>query len=146
MNKKVIIYTDGSCLNNPGIGGYAALLIYGEHQREVTGAELDTTNNRMELMAAISALEALKEACEVELYTDSEYLQKGITEWLPNWVKKNWRTSNGKPVKNKELWERLYEATQHHTIAWKWTRGHVGNVYNERVDRLANAARDALRS
>ena len=140
----VTIYTDGGAKPNPGPGGWAALLMYGPHQKEISGNEADTTNNRMELLAAISALEALKEACIVDFYTDSEYLKNGITKWLRNWVKKGWRTASRNPVKNQDLWERLDEATQRHDIHWHWTRGHAGNTHNERVDQLATAARERL--
>lgn len=142
----VTIYTDGGSKPNPGPGGWAALLIYADQEKELTGGDKKTTNNRMELIAACQALEALTQPCEVALYTDSEYLKKGITEWLPNWIRKNWRTAAGKPVLNQDLWERLYEATQRHTIQWKWTRGHAGNVYNERVDQLATQARLSLKN
>ena len=142
---KVTIYTDGGAKPNPGgPGGWAALLIYGEHQKAFSGGERSTTNNRMELMAACEALEALKQPCEVEFYTDSQYLRNGITQWLKNWVKNGWRTSNKKPVLNQDLWERLYAATQRHDIKWRWTRGHAGDVYNERVDQLATQAREKM--
>ncbi len=142
---QVTIYTDGGAKPNPnGPGGWAALLIYGDHQKELSGGESSTTNNRMELIAAISALEALKEPCAVTLYTDSQYLQNGITTWLHNWVKNGWRTAAKKPVKNQELWHRLNTATQRHDINWQWVRGHAGNEHNERVDQLATAAREKL--
>jgi ribonuclease HI len=147
LKPHVTIYTDGGAKPNPnGPGGWAALLIYSDVQKELSGGEVSTTNNRMELTAACEALEALKQPCEVTFYTDSEYVQKGISEWLPNWVKKNWRTSTGKPVKNQDLWERLYAATQRHKITWKWVRGHAGNHYNERVDQLATAVREKIGS
>ena len=147
MKPQVTIYTDGGAKPNPnGPGGWAALLIYSDVQKELSGGEPATTNNRMELTAACEALEALKQPCEVTFYTDSEYVQKGISEWLSNWVKKNWRTSTGKPVKNQDLWERLYAATQGHKISWKWVRGHAGNAHNERVDQLATAAREKIGS
>lgn len=144
MNSKprVTIYTDGGCKPNPGgPGGWAALLIYGENRREMSGGEGSSTNNRMELTAACEALEALNKPCEVDFFTDSQYLKKGISEWLPNWINRNWRTANGKPVQNQDLWERLHTATQRHTIHWRWTRGHAGNTHNERVDELATQAR-----
>ena len=142
---KVMIYTDGGAKPNPGgPGGWAALLIYGGHQKELSGGEASSTNNRMELTAACEALEALKQTCEVVLYTDSQYLRNGITDWLKNWVKNGWRTSNKKPVLNQDLWERLYAATQRHDITWKWTRGHAGNRLNERVDQLATEARQRI--
>lgn len=137
----VTIYTDGSARPNPGPGGWAALLIYGGVEKALSGGEKETTNNRMELTAACEALEALNRPCEVELYTDSEYLKMGITTWLPAWTRRNWRTSNGKPVLNQDLWERLYAAAQRHTVSWEWTRGHAGNIYNERADQLAAQAR-----
>lgn len=139
---QVIIYTDGGAKPNPnGPGGWAALLISGDHQKELSGGERSTTNNRMELTAAIMALEALKEPCRVTMYTDSQYVRNGITDWLPKWVRNDWRTADKKPVKNQELWERLYAATKRHEIDWKWVRGHAGHEYNERVDQLATAAR-----
>ncbi len=142
---QVTIYTDGGAKPNPGgPGGWAALLISGEHQRELSGAEPATTNNRMELTAAIMALEALKEPCQVTLYTDSQYLKNGITLWLPGWLHRGWKTSARKPVKNQDLWQRLHAASQRHEIDWRWVRGHAGNPANQRVDRLASAAREAL--
>lgn len=135
--KNVEIHTDGACLGNPGPGGWAALLRYRGRERELVGGEPDTTNNRMELMAAIAALEALTEGCAVTLHTDSQYLRQGITEWLPTWIRRGWRTAGGDPVKNRDLWERLHTATQRHRIVWKWVRGHSGDPDNERVDRLA---------
>ncbi len=141
----VIIYTDGGAKPNPnGPGGWAALLIYGEHRKEISGGERSTTNNRMELTAAIMALEALNRPSRVELYTDSEYLRKGITEWIKNWKRNNWRTASKQPVLNQDLWMRLDEAQQRHRITWRWTKGHAGNVHNERVDELATAARLAV--
>ena len=142
---QVTIYTDGGAKPNPGgPGGWAALLISGEHHRELSGAEPGTTNNRMELTAAIMALEALREPCLVTLYTDSQYLKNGITLWLPNWLRKGWKTSARKPVKNQDLWQRLHAACQNHVVLWRWVRGHAGNQENQRVDRLASAAREAL--
>lgn len=142
---KVIIYSDGGSKPNPGPGGWAALLIYGEHQREISGGERSTTNNRMELMAAIEALNALTRPCEVDFFTDSQYVKKGISEWISKWQRNGWLTADKKPVLNQDLWQRLYELTQIHTIHWKWTRGHAGNPYNERVDQLATQARLQLR-
>jgi ribonuclease HI len=140
----VIIYTDGGAKPNPdGPGGWAALLISGHHRKELSGGEGSTTNNRMELTAAIMALEALKQPSRVTMYTDSQYLRNGITRWLPNWVRRGWRTADKKPVKNQELWERLYAATQRHEIKWKWVQGHTGDEHNERVDQLATAARES---
>ena len=142
---QVTIYTDGGAKPNPnGPGGWAALLIYGDHQKELSGGEPSTTNNRMELTAAISALEALKEPCIVALYTDSQYVKNGITDWMRNWIKNGWKTAAKKPVKNQELWQRLHAATQRHDINWQWVRGHAGNEHNERVDQLATEAREKL--
>ena len=137
--KSIEIHTDGACLGNPGPGGWAALLRFGSRERELVGGEPLTTNNRMELMAAIAGLEALTEPCEVALHTDSRYVQQGIGEWMPNWVKRGWKTAGGDPVKNRDLWERLYAATHRHTIDWRWVKGHSGDPDNERVDELARA-------
>jgi ribonuclease HI len=135
--KTVEIHTDGACLGNPGPGGWAALLRCKGHEREVVGGEADTTNNRMELMAAISALEALSEPCAIVLHTDSQYVRQGITLWMANWLRRGWKTAAGAPVKNRDLWERLHAATQRHVIDWRWVKGHSGNVDNDRVDVLA---------
>ena len=135
--KAVEVHTDGACLGNPGPGGWAALLRYGRHERELFGGEANTTNNRMELMAAISGLEALSEACDVILVTDSQYVRQGITEWMPGWVRRGWKTAGGDPVKNRDLWERLHAAAGRHRIDWKWVKGHSGDPDNERVDTLA---------
>ena len=137
---KVIIFTDGACRGNPGPGGWGAILRLGEHEKELYGAERDTTNNRMELMAAIQALESLKRPCEITLTTDSQYVKKGITEWLDSWKRRGWKTADKKPVKNQDLWQRLDEAVQRHKhlIHWKWVKGHSGHPENERVDQLAN--------
>lgn len=135
--KEVEIHTDGSCLGNPGPGGWAAVLRYQGRERELAGGEALTTNNRMELMAAIMALEALSEPCRITLHTDSQYVRQGITEWMANWVRRNWKTAGGDPVKNRELWERLHAATQRHAIEWRWVKGHSGDPDNERVDLLA---------
>ena len=140
----VEIYTDGSCRGNPGPGGWAALLTNGGHETILQGAEPETTNNRMELTAAIRALQSLKEPSAVTLYTDSEYVMKGISEWLPAWKARGWKTAAKKPVKNQDLWEALDAAVGAHRIAWRWVRGHTGNPGNERVDRLANSAIDSL--
>jgi len=134
------IHTDGACLGNPGPGGWAALLRYGEKERELVGGEPQTTNNRMELMAAIVALETLTRPCEVVLHTDSQYVRQGITEWMPGWVRRGWKTAGGDPVKNRDLWERLHAATGRHRIDWKWVKGHNGDPDNERVDVLARNA------
>ena len=144
MSGKVIIYTDGGCSPNPGNGGWAALLMYGEHTRELSGGQKNTTNNQMELTAAIEALEALKKPSEVELHTDSTYLRNGITSWIHNWKRNGWKNSQKKPVKNKDLWVRLDAAAQRHTITWKWVKGHSGNEHNERVAQLVGEARDKL--
>jgi len=144
MVGKVVIYTDGACRGNPGPGGWGAILGYGDHEKELRGAERDTTNNRMELMAAIQALEALKRSCEVTLTTDSEYVRKGITEWLAGWKRRGWKTADKKPVKNQDLWERLEAASRKHTIHWKWIKGHSGHPENERADQLANRAIDEM--
>ena len=144
--KSVEIHTDGACLGNPGPGGWGALLRHGGTERELAGGEANTTNNRMELLAAIMALEALKSPCEVVLSTDSQYVQKGIGEWLPNWIRRGWKTAGGDPVKNKDLWERLQAAAQPHKVQWKWVKGHAGHVENERVDKLARAEAEKFRS
>ena len=136
--KVVTIYTDGACKGNPGAGGWGAILKYGDAEKELWGGEPETTNNRMELMAAIAALECLKRGSNVVLYTDSQYLRQGITEWIFGWKKKNWRSSTGKPVKNVELWQRLDKATEPHKIEWRWVKGHSGDPGNERADQLAN--------
>ncbi len=139
------IYTDGACRGNPGPGGWAALLQMGEHEKELSGAEALTTNNRMELTAVIRALEALKRPVHVRVYTDSQYVRRGITEWLRAWKARGWRTADRKPVKNQDLWQHLEEASAPHEIEWHWVPGHAGVPGNERVDRLANEAIDALR-
>lgn len=138
--KKVAIYTDGACSGNPGPGGWGALLVYGKHEKTFSGGELETTNNRMELMAAIVALESLKTACEVDLYTDSQYVRQGMTEWVAGWSARGWKTADKKPVKNQDLWERLVEASARHKVRWHWVRGHDGHPENERADALARAA------
>jgi len=141
---EVEIYTDGACRGNPGPGGWAALLISGKVRKEVSGAEADTTNNRMELMAVIGALGALKRRCAVRLYTDSKYVLQGITEWLPNWKARGWRTAARTPVKNQDLWEMLDAAVSAQDIKWHWVKGHSGEAGNEHVDQLANLAIDRL--
>lgn len=138
----VEIFTDGACRGNPGVGGWAALLRYGGIEKRINGAEPETTNNRMELAAAIAALRALKMPSRVRLWTDSRYVQRGITEWLPNWKKKNWRTSGNKPVKNTDLWRTLDELNIRHEIQWRWVKGHAGDPGNEEADKLANQAID----
>lgn len=140
----VEIWTDGGCRPNPGPGGWAAILRYGEAERELSGAERETTNNRMELTAAIEALSALKRPCRVVLHTDSEYLRNGITRWIAGWLRNNWRTSAKDPVANMALWQRLLEAAAPHEVEWRWVRGHAGDAMNERVDRLATAARERM--
>lgn len=133
----VVIYSDGACSGNPGPGGWGAILIYGEHRKELNGGEAVTTNNRMELMAAISALEALKRKSLVELWTDSQYVRNGIMTWIHGWKKNGWRTADKKPVKNAELWQRLDELRAKHDITWHWVKGHAGHPENERADELA---------
>jgi ribonuclease HI len=140
------IYTDGACRGNPGPGGWGALLLMGEHEKELSGAEVLTTNNRMELTAVIKALEALKRPVVARIYTDSQYVRRGITEWLSAWKARNWRTADKKPVKNQDLWERLEQVSAVHQLQWQWVPGHAGVPGNERVDRLANEAIDALQS
>ena len=140
--KQVEIWTDGACRGNPGPGGWGALLRYAERERELFGGENPTTNNRMELTAAIRALTVLREPCEVALHTDSEYLRRGITEWLPRWKKNGWRTADRKPVKNAELWQQLEQAATPHRIGWHWVKGHSGHPENDRADALANRGID----
>jgi ribonuclease HI len=134
----VNIYSDGACKGNPGRGGWGALLVAGEHRKEICGGEADTTNNRMEMTAVIRALESLKRPSDVAVHTDSQYVQKGISEWLPGWKRRNWRTAQGKPVKNQDLWQQLDALAQRHRIEWHWVRGHAGHPENERADALAN--------
>jgi len=138
--KGVKIYTDGACSGNPGPGGWGVLLCYGECKKTLSGAEPHTTNNRMELMAAIMGLRSLKRGCEVVLVTDSEYVKKGITEWLPAWKQKNWKTSKNKPVLNQDLWEALEAEVQRHMVTWEWVKGHSGHPENDLVDELARKA------
>lgn len=138
--KQVEIHTDGACSGNPGPGGWGAVLMCNGVEKTLSGGEKNTTNNRMELMAAIRALEALRKPCQVELHTDSKYLRDGITSWLANWKRNNWKTASKKPVKNQELWERLDKAVQQHQINWHWVKGHAGNPGNERADQLATSA------
>jgi len=140
--KKVTIYTDGACRGNPGPGGWGVLLQYGEHEKTLSGAEEATTNNRMELLAAIKGLTALSHACIIDIYTDSQYVQKGITQWLATWKKRNWKKSDNKPVKNADLWKQLEEATHRHQITWHWIKGHNNHKENDLVDALANEAID----
>ena len=144
MTQVIEIYTDGACRGNPGPGGWGALLIQGKHEKKLHGGDPETTNNRMELTAAIEALNALKGPSSVILYTDSKYVMDGINEWMPNWKKRGWKTSAKKPVKNKDLWQALDEATGRHEIDWRWVKGHAGNPGNEMADELANLGIDAL--
>lgn len=137
--KKVKIYTDGGCRPNPGPGAWGALLRYGAHEREIAGYEAQTTNNRMELTAALKGLEALKGPCEVDLYTDSNYLKQGMSEWLAGWKRRGWRTADNKPVLNEDLWRALESVSAMHKVRWHWVRGHSGHAENERVDALVTA-------
>ena len=137
MTARVAIWTDGACSGNPGPGGWGAILRYGGHKKELCDGEAPTTNNRMELMAAIAALEALSRPCRVELHTDSQYLRGGVTAWMHNWKRNGWRTADKRPVKNDDLWRRLDEAAQRHEIEWRWIRSHAGDEMNERADALA---------
>jgi ribonuclease HI len=142
--QEVEIYTDGACRGNPGPGGWGALLRYKGREKKLYGAEPDTTNNRMELMAAIMALETLTRPCKVSLTTDSQYVKNGITAWMKNWKKRGWKTANKEPVKNIDLWQRLDQAVNKHTVKWHWVRGHTGHVENEIADALANQAIDEM--
>jgi ribonuclease HI len=146
MMEKVIIYTDGACRGNPGPGGWGAILSYKGVVKELYGGEKETTNNRMELTAAIQGLEALQKQCNVVLNTDSKYVLQGITEWLPNWKKRGWKTAGNKPVKNEDLWRRLDAARSSHAIEWKWVKGHSGHKDNDRADELANLGIDELKA
>lgn len=139
---EVVLFTDGACRGNPGPGGWGVVLRYRDHEKHLQGSEPDTTNNRMELLAAIRGLEALKRPCRVTLYTDSRYLHDGISEWLPRWKRNGWRTASRKPVKNADLWRRLDELTARHEVHWHWLRGHAGSPGNELADELANRAID----
>ncbi len=139
MTRRVKIWTDGACSGNPGPGGYGAILRFGEREKELSGGEPATTNNRMELMAAIVALEALTRPCAVDLHTNSQYVRNGVTQWIAGWKARGWKTADRKPVKNEELWRRLEEASERHDVAWHWVRGHAGDEMNERADALARA-------
>lgn len=139
MTGRIAIWTDGACSGNPGPGGWGAVLHWNGHERELSGGEADTTNNRMELTAAAEALEALRRPSAVDLYTDSQYVRGGITGWLANWKRNNWRTADRKPVKNVDLWQRLDAARERHDVTWHWVRGHAGTEGNERADELARA-------
>jgi len=145
VTERVEIFTDGACRGNPGPGGWGALLRYRGRERELSGAEAQTTNNRMELMAAIQALEALSRSCRVRLCTDSQYVCKGISEWLPGWRARGWKTAGRTPVKNADLWQRLDDAASRHDVEWVWVRGHSGHPENERADGIARAAIDRMR-
>ena len=142
--KEVVLYTDGACRGNPGPGGWGVLIQSGTHTKELFGGEADTTNNKMELKAAIEGLNALNRSCSIQLHTDSTYVLKGITEWMPNWKKRNWKTAAKKPVQNVELWQALDKAVQRHEIDWQWVKGHSGNPGNEKADELANRGVDEL--
>lgn len=139
------VFTDGACSGNPGPGGWGALLRYGDREQELSGGERHTTNNRMELMAAIQALESLKRACRVTIHTDSTYVRNGITQWIERWKAKGWKTADNKPVKNVDLWKRLEDAAASHDITWLWVRGHDGHPENERADALARRAAESMR-
>ncbi|MGI9291335.1 MAG: ribonuclease HI [Gammaproteobacteria bacterium] len=140
----VVIYTDGACRGNPGPGGWGVWLKYGDHERELCGGEPETTNNRMELLAAIRALESLKRSCDVTLFTDSEYVRKGMTEWIEQWKQRGWKTAAKKPVKNADLWQELDELVNNHRIDWRWVKGHSGDPGNEKADELANRGIDGM--
>ncbi len=142
--KKVELFTDGACRGNPGPGGWGVLLRWNGHEKTLCGGEPETTNNRMELMAAIRGLKALRQSCEVHLTTDSEYVRKGITEWLPNWKRRGWKTAARKPVKNADLWQELESQAQRHRVHWHWVKGHSGHAENERADALANQGIDQM--
>ena len=144
--QKVEVFTDGACLGNPGPGGWAALLRAGTREKALVGAEAMTTNNRMELMAAIAGIEALKRACTVDLTTDSQYVRRGVEEWMPRWKANGWKTSDKQPVKNRDLWERLDTALASHSVRWHWVKGHAGHAENERVDVLAREAAEAIKA
>jgi ribonuclease HI len=141
----VVIYTDGACSGNPGPGGWGAILSFAGKEKELKGGELHTTNNRMELMAAISALEALTKPCDVDLHTDSQYVRNGISSWINGWKKNGWKTADKKPVKNVDLWQKLDAALKQHTVRWHWVKGHAGHPMNERADQLARDAIAELR-
>lgn len=142
--KEIKIWTDGACKGNPGDGGWGALLVYGDFQKEIYGGEANTTNNRMEIMAVIQALALLKERCLAHVYTDSQYVQKGMTEWITGWKQRGWRTAAKKPVKNADLWQQLDQLSQQHELQWHWVRGHAGDAGNERADELANLGVEQL--
>ncbi|MEJ2762878.1 ribonuclease HI [Photobacterium sp. MCCC 1A19761] len=143
MTKQVEIFTDGSCLGNPGPGGYGTVLRYKQHEKELSEGFFLTTNNRMELLAAIVGLASLRESCQVDLTTDSQYVRQGITQWIHNWKKRGWKTADKKPVKNADLWQRLDSETQRHQVSWHWVKGHAGHPENERCDELARTAAES---
>lgn len=145
MSEQVEIYTDGACKGNPGVGGWGALMIFKGVEKELWGGEADTTNNRMELTAAIRALAELKRSCDVRLVTDSQYVMQGIQDWMPSWKKRGWKTAAKQPVKNADLWQQLDEQVNRHTVTWQWVRGHTGHPGNERADQLANRGVDEVR-
>jgi ribonuclease HI len=145
MTPGVVIYTDGACSGNPGPGGWGAVLTFGDREKEICGGEPDTTNNRMEMMAAIQALELLTKPCKVELHTDSQYLRNGVTQWIHAWKARGWKTADKKPVKNEDLWKRLDQARLRHEVDWRWVKGHAGDVMNERADGLARKGLEEAR-
>lgn len=145
MTPGVVIYTDGACSGNPGPGGWGAVLTFGDREKEICGGEPDTTNNRMEMMAAIQALEMLTKPCKVELHTDSQYLRNGVTQWIHAWKARGWKTADRKPVKNEDLWKRLDQARLRHEVDWRWVKGHAGHVMNERADGLARKGLEEAR-
>ncbi len=145
MSDPVVVYTDGACKGNPGPGGWGALLRWGDHEKELFGGQAETTNNRMELTAVIEALAALKQRCQVAVYTDSGYVKNGITTWIHNWKQRGWRTADKKPVKNIDLWQRLDALASQHDVRWHWVRGHSGDPGNERADELANLGVQSVR-
>jgi len=145
MTPGVVIFTDGACSGNPGPGGWGAVLTFGDREKEICGGEPDTTNNRMEMMAAIQALELLVKPCKVELHTDSQYLRNGVTQWIHGWKKRGWKTADNKPVKNEDLWKRLDSARLRHEVDWRWVKGHSGHVMNERADGLARKGLEEAR-
>ncbi|OLU17077.1 ribonuclease HI [Pseudomonas sp. PA1(2017)] len=146
MSDQVELYTDGACKGNPGVGGWGALLVFQGVEKELWGGEAVTTNNRMELMGAIRGLAELKRPCDVRLVTDSQYVMKGIKEWMPNWKKRGWKTAAKEPVKNADLWQQLDEQVNRHNVTWQWVRGHIGHPGNERADQLANRGVEDIRS
>ena len=145
MTPGVVIYTDGACSGNPGPGGWGAVLTFGDREKEICGGEPDTTNNRMEMMAAIQALELLTKPCKVELHTDSQYVKNGVTQWIHGWKQRGWKTADKKPVKNEDLWKRLDQARLRHEVDWRWVKGHAGDVMNERADGLARKGLEEAR-